>query len=82
MLIRGIKHSCRAALIHNPKYFLLDHKKMEDLQKKLFSDREKTWMLKAKFFLKETKYTIVQGSKDLWNDTKWFINLHKKKKSK
>jgi hypothetical protein len=36
-------------------------------------------MLKAKFIWKETKYTIAQGSKDLWNDAKWIIALNKRK---
>ena len=31
---------------------VLDHHKMEVIKKKLFSDREKTLLLKAKFILK------------------------------
>lgn len=42
-------------------------------------DKQKTLKLKAKFLWKETKYTIVQGSKDLWKDTKWIIKLYKTK---
>jgi len=56
-------------------YGLLDHKKMDDLKRKLFTDRDKTFLLKAKFFWKEMKYTLAQGSRDLWHDTKWIINL-------
>lgn len=36
-------------------------------------------MLKLKFILKEAKYTIVQGSKDLWQDAQWITNLYRKK---
>ena len=36
--------------------------------------------LKIKFILKETKYTIVEGSKDLWADTKWIFNLYRTKR--
>lgn len=36
-------------------------------------------LLKAKFILKEAKYTLVQGSKDLWADIKWITNLYKNK---
>lgn len=35
-----------------PKYYLLDHQKMEVEKEKLFGDKEKTMMLKAKFILK------------------------------
>lgn len=58
---------------------LLEHKKMDDLKAKLYSDKEKTLWLKTKFFLKEMKYTLVQGSKDLWSDAKWIRNLYKTK---
>lgn len=36
-------------------------------------------MLKLKFILKEAKYTLVQGCKDFYFDTKWLINLYRKK---
>jgi hypothetical protein len=36
-------------------------------------------MLKTKFFWREMKYTIVQGMKDIWRDSKWVMNLNKKK---
>ena len=39
-------------------------------------------MLKIKFILKEAKYTLVQGSKDLWSDFKWVKNLYSKKSKK
>jgi len=38
-------------------------------------------MLKLKFILKEAKYTILQGSKDLWQDAQWIINLYRKKQA-
>lgn len=60
-------------------YGLLEHKKMDELKAKLYSDQEKTLWLKTKFFLKEMKYTIVQGSKDLWAEAKWIRNLYKTK---
>ena len=36
-------------------------------------------MLKLKFILKEAKYTLVQGCKDFWSDSKWVVNLYRKK---
>jgi LETM1 and EF-hand domain-containing protein 1 len=68
-------------LTHRASCGLLNHHQMEELKKKLFTDREKTLLLKTKFILKEAKYTIVQGSKDLWNDIKWITNLYKTKVS-
>lgn len=82
MFVRNFRRtSIPRALVNcgHPKYFLLDHHKMEAEKEKLFGDREKTMMLKAKFILKEAKYTIVQGCKDLWSDSKWLINLNKRK---
>lgn len=35
--------------------------------------------MKLKFLLKESKYTLVQGSKDLWADLKWFTQLYRRK---
>lgn len=78
MLTNTLKARARA-LLHRNNYGVLDHHQMEKLKKKLFTDREKTLLLKAKFILKEAKYTLVQGSKDLWNDTKWIVNLYKTK---
>lgn len=49
------------------------------MKAKLYEDNEKTLWLKAKFFLKEMKYTLVQGSKDLWADAKWIRNLYRTK---
>lgn len=66
-------------LLRTNRYFLLDHNKMEEAKAKIFVDDKKTLALKIKFILKETKYTIVQGSKDLWADGKWIINLYKTK---
>lgn len=37
--------------------------------------------MKIKFIWKETKYTLAQGFRDLWSDTKWIINLYKTKES-
>ena len=67
------------SITHRSTYCLLEHKKMHDLKTKLYSDKKLTFGLKAKFFLKEMKYTLVQGSKDLWSDTKWIYNLYKTK---
>ena len=61
------------------QYGLLENKKMHDLKAKIYSDQEKTFWLKMKFFMKEMKYTLVQGSKDLWSDFKWIRNLNKTK---
>lgn len=79
MLSNTLKVQARRLLTHKNHYGLLNHHQMEELKKKLFTDRKKTLLLKAKFFLKEAKYTLVQGSKDLWNDTKWIVNLYKTK---
>ena len=70
----------RPSLTPPNAYFLLDHDKVEKAKAKFFGDQERTLKLKIKFILKETKYTIVQGSKDLWADTKWIYNLYKSKK--
>lgn len=66
-------------LIHRGVYQLLEHKKMDEEKAKLFGDQEKTFYLKLKFILRETKYTLVQGCKDLWFDTKWMLSLYKNK---
>lgn len=60
-------------------YGLLQHKKMDEVKAKLYSDKEKTLLLKMKFFAKQMKYTLVQGSKDLWADVKWLRKLKKTK---
>lgn len=36
-------------------------------------------MLKGKFLWRQVKYTIAQGFKDLWADSKWLVRLHRKK---
>ena len=51
---------------------------MADLKKKMFEAGGKTWRLKLKFLLKEAKFTLVQGSKDLWNDTKWLFSVYRR----
>ena len=66
-------------LTFKPRYGLLDHQQMEELKKTIFGGGGSTWRLKLRFILKETKYTIVQGSKDLWDDTKWLTRLYRKK---
>ena len=69
-----------ARITHRPSYCLLEHKKMHDLKVKLYSDQKQTLGLKTKFFLKEMKYTLVQGSKDLWADVKWIYRIYKTKR--
>jgi len=50
MLVRNFtKHFKPIPLYNQQKYFLLDHKKMEKEKEKLFGDKERTMMLKAKF---------------------------------
>lgn len=66
-------------LLHRNVYSLLKHTKMDEEKAKLFGDQERTFYLKLKFILKETKYTLVQGSKDLWNDCTWLTKLYKRK---
>lgn len=66
-------------MTHINAYGLLSHKKMHDLKVQLYGDQKVTFGLKAKFFLKEMKYTLVQGSKDLWADYKWIRHLYKTK---
>lgn len=60
-------------------YTLLEDKKMSDLKAKIYEDQKITFWLKTKFFMKEMKYTIVQGSKDLWAAFLWKRNLSKTK---
>jgi hypothetical protein len=52
MLAKSVIKTHRAIFNSNIRYHLLDHHKMEEMKKKLFTDREKTFLLKAKFFLK------------------------------
>ena len=66
-------------LTHRSMYNLLEHKKIDQLKASLYGDQEKTLWLKTKFFAKEMKFTLVQGSKDLWADYKWIRHLHKTK---
>lgn len=80
MLIRNfVRRSGPLMMNNNPKYFLLDHHKMEKQKEKLFGDKQRTMILKGKFIWRQTKYTIVQGIKDLWSDSKWLTKLYKKK---
>ena len=72
------RHLRQAALLHRPAYGILNHQDMENLKKELYQDGV-NWKLKLKFILKETKYTIVQGSKDLWSDASWLFNLYRRK---
>ena len=81
MLGKGLRSAGRVLLTHKNLYGLLNHHQMEELKKKLFTDREKTLLLKTKFILKEAKYTLVQGSKDLWHDIKWITQLYRSKVS-
>lgn len=80
MLAKGIRALGRTALTLRPRYGLLDHKEMEDLKKSMYAEG-KTWKMKLKFILKESKYTLVQGSKDLWTDLKWLVTLYRRKQS-
>jgi hypothetical protein len=66
-------------LLFKPSYGLLDHQQMEGLKKQIFEGQGKAWRLKLQFILKEAKYTLVQGSKDLWTDSKWFFGLYRRK---
>ena len=68
-------------LTHCNAYYLLDHNKVEKAKEKFFKGKERTLKLKIKFILKETKYTIVEGSKDLWTDAKWIFQLYRTKKT-
>ena len=52
---------------------------MHTLKNKVLGEEGKLWWLKTKFFLKEAKYTLVQGSKDLWKDSNWVFELYKHK---
>lgn len=78
MISNSFRALRRTGLTYRPRYGLLDHKEMEDLKKQMFAEG-KTWKMKLKFLLKESKYTLVQGSKDLWADLKWFTQLYRRK---
>lgn len=60
-------------LVHLNSYRLLSSKHIEMEKQRFFSENEKSVKLKAKFFLKEMKYTLQQGTKDLRRDTKWLL---------
>ncbi len=60
-------------LVHRNSYRLLSSKHIEMEKQRFFSENEKSVKLKAKFFLKEMKYTLQQGTKDLRRDTKWLL---------
>ena len=66
-------------LLHRNAYGLLKHSKMDEAKAELFGDQEKTFYLKLKVIWRETKYTLIQGSKDLWQDSKWVLALYKNK---
>lgn len=74
---KALPRVCR--LLTKNHYKLLDHNKMEKVKSQIFGDNERTLYLKIKFILKETKYTLVQGSKDLWDDSKWIAHLYRTK---
>ena len=62
-------------------YNLLDHNYIKDVKDKMYQEQEPSMYLKIKFLLKETKYTLFQGCKDLWLDMKWLVNLYRKKRT-
>jgi LETM1 and EF-hand domain-containing protein 1 len=78
-----IRHACLrrglGAVTHQNVYWLLSHKAIEDLKSQLLGVQKSTMSIKVKIFLREMKYTIIQGSKDLWADVKWFWNLKRTK---
>lgn len=76
----GLRAFRAAKLLFTPRYGLLDHKEMEIMKKELYSEG-KNWKMKLKFILKEMKYTLVEGSKDLWRDTVWFFKLYRRKQN-
>lgn len=80
MHLNGLRAFRAAKLLFTPRYGLLDHKEMEIMKKELYSEG-KNWKMKLKFILKEMKYTLVEGSKDLWRDTVWFFKLYRRKQN-
>lgn len=76
----GLRAFRATKLLFTPRYGLLDHKEMEIMKKELYSEG-KNWKMKLKFILKEMKYTLVEGSKDLWRDTVWFFKLYRRKQN-
>lgn len=77
MFSKALLRSSR--LLTPNRYHILDHNKMEKLKDQIYGDNKRTLSLKLKFILKETKYTIVQGTKDLWEDAKWMTHLYRTK---
>lgn len=53
------------SLCSRNQYALLNSSHIEREKEIFFGEQEKTSLLKVKFFLKEMKYTIYQGFKDL-----------------
>ena len=67
-----------------PAYNYLPHEEMDKLKKalKLAEPNKHPLLFKLKYLWRETKYTIVQGHKDLWNDAKWMLNTWRHKPPK
>ena len=83
MITRKVAHRWQS-LTHHNSFRVLEHHKMEKVKESLGLKKEKakrTLGMKMKFLWKETKYTLVQGCRDFWSDTKWIINLYKTKES-
>ena len=81
MLVRKVSQGWRT-LTRNNTFGVLEHHKMEKVKESLGLKKEKakrTLGMKLKFLWKETKYTLVQGCRDLWSDTKWIVKLYKTK---
>ena len=78
-MISNVRRTLTNRLIFKNTYGLLDHNEMEGLKKQIMGGQGRHWRLKLKFLLKEMKYTIVQGSKDLWADGKWLFTLYRQK---
>lgn len=60
-----------------PAFRYLPHEEMNKLKKMLAEahPNKHPVLLKIKYLLRETKYTIIQGHKDLWQNTKWMLNV-------
>jgi hypothetical protein len=67
------------ALTHQNLYGLLEHKQVERIKAQLQDVKRSPASIKVRIFLREMKYTVVQGSKDLWADVKWFWHLRSTK---
>lgn len=61
---------------------LLSSRHIMNEKSKFYQDEEETIKMKVKFILKQSKYTLIEGCKDLKRDTQWLIHNIKTKRNR